>query len=215
MSEQLANDLTDKDKRSSTSNQTSTGQASLILNPSGASAADDEDLELKLALEASAAEARAMGLSLETEAASGHREAKVDSAEESSCMNDLLIAQTLQMQFDKEFDDVRTLSCVIYVVIVDTIFMSIKGAMLNPYLCLLKELKKIYVYFKVLKKEEAAANRGSKVSVSYSKYRVIPDNALWEDSDDEEEDPWLVADDRRRHVDWYETADKEMGALPR
>ncbi len=67
----------------------------------------------------------------------------------------------------------------------------------------------------MLKKEEAHHNGSSKVSVSFSKYKVIPDNQIWDESDDEEEDRYLIMDDRKRDVDWYETADKEVGALPK
>ena len=57
-------------------------------------------------------------------------------------------------------------------------------------------------------------NGDSKVSLSYSKYRVIPDNPIWDDSDDDDDEYWAL-DDRKRHVDWYETAEKEIGALPK
>ncbi len=38
------------------------------------------------------------------------------------------------------------------------------------------------------------------MSVSFSRYKVIPDNQIWEESDDEDE--YLVMDDRKRDVDW-------------
>jgi len=39
---------------------------------------------------------------------------------------------------------------------------------------------------------------------------VIPRE--WDSSDDDE---WLTVDDSKRHLDWYETAEKEMGHLPK
>ncbi len=68
-------------------------------------------------------------------------------------------------------------------------------------------------YDEGVKREEAHHNKSAKVSVSYSKYRVIPDNQLWDES--EEEDEYLARDDSKRDVDWYETAEKEVGEMPK
>lgn len=82
--------------------------------------------------------------------------------------DDLLIAQMLQMQFDKEYDQ-------------------------------------------ALGMEENQRNGTSKVTVSYQKFRRVPDFPIWDDSDDEDEDlaNYLDMDERKRHWDSYETADKD------
>ena len=36
--------------------------------------------------------------------------------------------------------------------------------------------------------EEKHHNRGSKVRVSYSKYRMVPEDVIWDDTDDEEDE---------------------------
>ncbi len=83
------------------------------------------------------------------------------------CADDLLIAQMLQMQFDKEFDD-------------------------------------------GLKHEERHQNGASKVTVSYSKYRAIPDNPIWNDEDED------AFDLEEGHLDAYETADRNgVGEIPK
>ena len=87
--------------------------------------------------------------------------------------DDLMIAQMLQKQFDREADE-------------------------------------------VLGKEERNLNRNSKVTVSYSKYRMISEEAkIWDDSEDEEEDFYLSQDDRKRDWDQFETKEKEVGEMPR
>lgn len=93
---------------------------------------------------------------------------------EDSTGDDLMIAQMLQMQFDKEYDTAVGL-------------------------------------------EESQRNGGSKVRVSLEKYKVVPDNPVWEDSDDEDDElaAYLDMDERKRHWDWYEKADKETGQLPK
>ncbi len=53
------------------------------------------------------------------------------------------------------------------------------------------------------------------MTVSYSKYKVIPDNPIWDDEDDSEDDAYFVMDDRKRPLDCYEVAEKETGALPK
>jgi len=87
--------------------------------------------------------------------------------------DDLLIAQMLQKQFDKEYDS-------------------------------------------QLSKEERNMNRNSKVTVSYSKYRMMPEEArIWDDSDEEEEDMYFTQDDSKRDWDVFETQEKEVGDMPR
>ena len=73
--------------------------------------------------------------------------------------DDLMIAQMLQMQFDREYDQ-------------------------------------------ALGVEETHRNGTSKVTVSYSKYKLVPENPIWDDSDDDEElAAYLNSDDRKRHWD--------------
>merc|ERR1719369_2355812 len=87
--------------------------------------------------------------------------------------DDLLIAQMLQKQFDREYDS-------------------------------------------ALGKEEKNINRNSKVTVSYSKYRMMPEEArIWDDSDEELEDLYFTQDDSKRDWDLFETKDKEVGDIPR
>lgn len=62
--------------------------------------------------------------------------------------DDLVIAQMLQMQFDKEYDQ-------------------------------------------ALGVEETHKNGGSKVTVSLSKYKLVPENPIWDDSDDDDKH-WLL-----------------------
>ena len=89
------------------------------------------------------------------------------------CSNDLLIAQMLQMQFDREHDT-------------------------------------------ALSHEERHRNGGSKVSVDYSKYKVIPDCPVW-DEEDSDEDEYFTMDDRVRKWDSYESNDPSAATrnLPR
>ena len=79
-----------------------------------------------------------------------------------STSDDLMIAQMLQMQFDKEYDQ-------------------------------------------ALGMEETQRNGTSKISISYQKYRRVPDYPIWDDSDDEDEDlaAYLNMDERKRHWDRY------------
>ena len=87
-----------------------------------------------------------------------------DSHQESTThtSDDLMIAQMLQMQFDKEYDQ-------------------------------------------ALGMEESQRNGGSKISISYQKYRRVPDYPIWDDSDDDDEDlaAYLDMDERKRHWDRY------------
>ena len=55
------------------------------------------------------------------------------------------------------------------------------------------------LWWQVLKKEEAQHNGTSKVSVSFSKYKVIPEASVW---DEEEEEGYFLMDDRKRDIDW-------------
>jgi len=64
-----------------------------------------------------------------------------------------------------------------------------------------------------LHQEEKHYNGSSKVRVSYSKYRMVPEDVIWDDSDDEEED--LNADEGKKDWDIFETNDKEVGIMPR
>ena len=65
--------------------------------------------------------------------------------------------------------------------------------------------------------EERVHNGGSKVSVSYQKYKVVPEHRIWYDSDDEDPDlaAYLAMDDHKRAWDYYEAADKEAGQMPK
>ena len=105
--------------------------------------------------------------------ASGMSEAAAaaDRCDDEECSNDLLIAQMMQMQFDREHDN-------------------------------------------ALSHEERHRNGGSKVSVDYSKYKVIPDCPVWED-EDSDEDEYFTMDDRKRHWDSYESNDPSARNLPR
>jgi RIO kinase 3 len=82
---------------------------------------------------------------------------------ETECTDDLLIAQMLQMQFDRDYDE-------------------------------------------ALKGEERKQNGSAKVTMDYSKYKVIPDNPIWDD-EDSEEDKYFTMDDSKRAWDTYEEAD--------
>ncbi len=75
--------------------------------------------------------------------------------------DDLIIAQMLQMQFDREYDQ-------------------------------------------ALGFEESHRNGTSKVTVSYEKYKAVPDNPIWDDSEDGDEElaAYLNMDDKKRHWDW-------------
>merc|ERR1719433_2566676 len=86
--------------------------------------------------------------------------------------DDLLIAQMLQKQFDKEYD-------------------------------------------LALSKEESHINQNSKVTVNYSKYRMIPEELQQFDSSEDEEDEYFSRDEKKRDLDFFETKEKELGEMPR
>ena len=65
-----------------------------------------------------------------------------------------------------------------------------------------------------MEKEVNQVNGSSKLTISYSKYKMIP-LPFWDDESDEDEEDEVGADDRNRDLDSYETADKEMGIIPR
>ena len=70
-------------------------------------------------------------------------------------------------------------------------------------------------YDTALKREMNHINGSSKLTISYSKYQRIP-LPFWDDeSDDDDDGSGLNVDDAKRDVDSYETADKELGQLPR
>ena len=62
--------------------------------------------------------------------------------------------------------------------------------------------------------EEKAKNRDCKVSISYSKYRVIPNPPIWQDQSDEN-DQYFVYGDANTPIDVYEEAEREGGRLPK
>jgi len=68
-------------------------------------------------------------------------------------------------------------------------------------------------YDTALSKEECHMNGESKVRVSYSNYRMVPEDIIWDDSE-EEEDQYLQSDDRKRDWDVFETNEKEVGVFP-
>merc|ERR1719228_2066352 len=71
-------------------------------------------------------------------------------------------------------------------------------------------------YDSALGKEERNMNRNSKVTVSYSKYRRVPEEArIWDDSDEELEDMYFTQDDSKRNWDVFEANKKEVGDMPR
>ena len=57
-------------------------------------------------------------------------------------------------------------------------------------------------------------NGSSKLTISYSKYKMIP-LPFWDDESEEDEDDVTGMDERKRDLDSYETADKELGVIPR
>ncbi len=57
-------------------------------------------------------------------------------------------------------------------------------------------------------------NGSKKLTISYSKYKMIP-LPFWDDGSDEDDEDEFAADERNRDLDSYETADKEMGVIPR
>ena len=57
-------------------------------------------------------------------------------------------------------------------------------------------------------------NGSSKLTISYSKYKMIP-LPFWDDESEEDDDDVTGMDDRKRDLDSYETADKELGVIPR
>ena len=66
---------------------------------------------------------------------------------------------------------------------------------------------------KILKNEERAANKDSKVTISYSKYKMIPDNGVWEES--EEEDEYFTVDEQKRRLDDFQEDEYELEDMPR
>ena len=82
-----------------------------------------------------------------------------------------------------------------------------------------------------LAKEEQSLNRNSKVTVTYSKYRMIPEEWAKYDSSDEvrslhrlksteyftqeDEDEYFTMDEARRDLDFFATKEKEMGEMPK
>ena len=105
--------------------------------------------------------------------------------EEEATSDDLLIAQMLQRQFDSEYDS-----------------------------ALGKEENKINGSSKVQFNSVDSSGECSavcQVRVSYSKYRMVPEQILWDDSEDEEEE-W--GEERRRDIDRFETKEKELGQMP-
>jgi len=71
-------------------------------------------------------------------------------------------------------------------------------------------------YDSALGKEERNMNRNCKVTVSYSKYRRVPEEArIWDDSDEELDDIYFTQDDSKRDLDVFETKEKELGDMPR
>ena len=60
-------------------------------------------------------------------------------------------------------------------------------------------------YDQALGVEETHRNGGSKVTVSLSKYKLVPENPIWDDSDDDDETlaAYLALDEDKRHIDWY------------
>lgn len=68
-------------------------------------------------------------------------------------------------------------------------------------------------YDSELRKEEAHYNGSSKVSVSYSQYKSLPESLRYsDDSEDEDDDGRYLY---KRNWDEYERKDKETGALPK
>ena len=57
-------------------------------------------------------------------------------------------------------------------------------------------------------------NGSSKLTISYSKYKMIP-LPFWDDESEEDDDDVTGMDERKRDLDSYETADKELGVIPR
>lgn len=60
-----------------------------------------------------------------------------------------------------------------------------------------------------VKRIERQQNKDSKVSVSYSKYRTVPDELLYDSDLDEE------PDDRKKHWDRFETNEKAFDGMPK
>jgi len=70
-------------------------------------------------------------------------------------------------------------------------------------------------YDSVLGIEEKHQNGNSKVRVSYSKYRMVPEDIIWDDSEDEFDDEFDEGGgQRRRDIDRFETKEKELGQMP-
>jgi len=67
-------------------------------------------------------------------------------------------------------------------------------------------------YDSALGKEEQHLNGSSKVRVCYSKYRMVPEHIVWDDSEEDEmeDEEWGT----RRDIDRFETKEKELGQMP-
>ena len=71
-------------------------------------------------------------------------------------------------------------------------------------------------YDLALSKEERSLNRNSKVTVTYSKYKMIPDELRCYDSSDEDYDEdYFALDEDKRDLDIFETKEKEVGEMPK
>ena len=57
-------------------------------------------------------------------------------------------------------------------------------------------------------------NGSSKLTISNSKYKMIP-LPFWDDESEDDDDDVTGMDERKRDLDSYETADKELGVIPR
>ena len=53
------------------------------------------------------------------------------------------------------------------------------------------------------------------MTVTYSKYRMIPEELSQYDSSDEDEDDYFTMDEARRDLDFFETKEKEVGEMPK
>ena len=97
--------------------------------------------------------------------------------------DDLVIAQMLQMQV-----------CL-------SIIQPHASAFYTPFLMQFDK-----EYDQALGVEETHKNGGSKVTVSLSKYKLVPENPIWDDSDDDDEAlaAYLDLDEEKRHIDWYD-----------
>ena len=109
-------------------------------------------------------------------------------AEDEDTMDDLLIAQMLQKQFDNEYD-----------------------AALGKEETQINGSSKVHLHLHL-------HLHLPKVRVSYSKYRMVPEEIVWDDSEEEEEEEeevWVKGRGMmRRDWDRFETKEKELGQMP-